>query len=212
VKRVNRIEGRALVLKVNDVDTDQIIPARFLKTTSKQGLGECLFHDWRYGPRGEPRPDSPLNDPAARLARILVAGDNFGCGSSREHAVWALLGFGFEAIISSSFGDIFRQNALRNGLLPVIVPRAFLERAVKLVTARPDGVLVVDLAGERVALPDGRSTGFSIDPFARRCLLDGVDEIGYVLQQDAAIAAFERRHPAAIDTRDDGASTLRFLV
>jgi 3-isopropylmalate/(R)-2-methylmalate dehydratase small subunit len=205
VKRVNRIEGRALLLKVDNIDTDQIIPARFLKTTSKQGLGECLFHDWRCGSQGEPRPDSPLNDPAARQARILVAGDNFGCGSSREHAVWALLGFGFEAAISTSFGDIFRQNALRNGLLPVTVPRVFLERTQELVAARPDSVLVVDLVDERVTLPDGRSAGFAIDPFARRCLLDGVDQIGFVLQQEAAIAGFERRHPAAIDTREDKA-------
>jgi len=203
VKRVNRIEGRALVLSVDNIDTDQIIPARFLKTTSKQGLGECLFHDWRYGHRGQPSPDSPLNDPAARLARILVAGDNFGCGSSREHAAWALLGFGFEAVISTSFGDIFRQNALKNGLLPVAAPRTFLEHTLELVAARPESVLVIDLVGERVTLPDGRSVGFAIDPFARRCLLDGVDEIGYVLQQEAAIAAFERRHTAAIDTRDD---------
>jgi len=204
VKRVNRIEGRALALKVDSIDTDQIFPARFLKTTSKQGLGEWLFHDWRYGPRGEPRPDSPLNDPAARLARILVAGDNFGCGSSREHAAWALVGFGFEAVLSTSFGDIFRQNALKNGLLPVAVPRTFLEHTLALVAAHPESVLVVALADERVTLPDGRSVGFAIDPFARRCLLDGVDEIGYVLRQEAAIASFERRHPAPINTRGEG--------
>ena len=203
MKRVNRIEGRAVALGVDHIDTDQIIPARFLKTTSKQGLGECLFRDWRYGPRGEPRPDCPLNDPAARESRILVAGDNFGCGSSREHAAWALLGFGFDAVISTSFGDIFRQNALNNGLLPVAVPRAFLEHTLALLAARPESVLAIDLADERVTLPDGRSAGFAIDPFARRCLLDGVDEIGYVLQQEAAIAAFERRHPPLVDTRAD---------
>jgi 3-isopropylmalate/(R)-2-methylmalate dehydratase small subunit len=201
--RVNRIEGRCLALPTDNIDTDQIIPARFLKTTSKQGLGQCLFYDWRFDLRGAAKPDCLLNDPAARDARILIAGDNFGCGSSREHAAWALLGFGIEAVISTSFGDIFRQNALKNGLLPVAVPRTFLEHALDLLAARPESVLTIDLVSERVTLSDGRSVGFAIDGFARRCLLNGVDEIGYVVQQESAIAAFEARHPAAIDTRSD---------
>ena len=182
------IESRTVVLPRANVDTDQIIPARFLKVTDKAGLGDALFSDWRYRADGSPDPDFPLNRPEARGARVLVAGDNFGCGSSREHAPWALVDYGIRAVISTRIADIFRSNALKNGLLPIVLEP---EEHAKLIAA-PGAPIRVDLEGQTVTLPDGTAARFPIDGFSRTCLLDGVDELGWLVAQDEAISAFER--------------------
>jgi 3-isopropylmalate/(R)-2-methylmalate dehydratase small subunit len=185
--------SRVVVMPVNDIDTDQIIPARFLKVTDKTGLGASLFADWRYASDGQPRPEFVLNQPSAKGAQVLFAGDNFGCGSSREHAPWALTGFGFRAVVSTSFADIFRNNALKNGLLPVeLDPRAHASLAAQL-TARPDAEVKVDLASQTFTLPDGSTARFPVDGFAKTCLLNGVDELGYIQRFADRIAAYERR-------------------
>jgi 3-isopropylmalate/(R)-2-methylmalate dehydratase small subunit len=189
-------ESRTVVLPIDNIDTDQIIPARFLKTTSKAGLGDQLFNDWRYLASGAPNPDFLLNRPEAKGAHILVAGDNFGCGSSREHAPWALTQFGFKAVISTSFADIFRGNSLKNGLLPIVVPADV--HAVLL--GSPGAMVKVDLALQMVTLADGRRVEFPIDAFSKHCLLEGVDELGYILQQDPAIAAHEASHAGSVNT------------
>ena len=181
------IESPILVLPRDNIDTDQIIPARFLKVTGKAGLGAALFADWRYAQDGTPRPDFVLNLPDAAKARILVAGDNFGCGSSREHAPWALRDFGFRVVVSTSIAEIFRNNALKNGILPVVVDGDTHARLL----AMPGAVVRVDLAARTLTLPDGTGTAFAVDPFARHCLLNGVDELGFLLGQADAIAAFE---------------------
>ncbi len=181
------IESRTVVLPRENVDTDQIIPARFLKTTDKKGLGKALFSDWRYGPDGAPKPDFVLNRPEAAGCAILVAGDNFGCGSSREHAPWALVDHGFRAVVSTRIADIFRNNALKNGLVPVVLEPA----AVASLLAAPGAKVRIDLAAQTVSLPDGATASFPIDAFAKYCLLNGVDELGFLLGQDAAIAAYE---------------------
>jgi 3-isopropylmalate/(R)-2-methylmalate dehydratase small subunit len=183
-----RFESAYVILPFDNIDTDQIIPARFLKTTSKSGLGDQLFYDWRYDSTGAPKADFVLNQPDAVRAHVLVAGDNFGCGSSREHAPWALIQFGVRAVISTSFADIFRQNALKNGLLPIAVPAAFHAALV----ASP-GTVAVDLEAQTATLADGTSAEFPIDPFAKHCLLEGVDELGYILQQIPAIEMYERQ-------------------
>ncbi len=183
--------SRVVLLPAENVDTDQIIPARFLKTTDKAGLGANLFADWRYDADGRPRPDFILNRPQSRGAALLLAGDNFGCGSSREHAPWALLGYGFRAVISTSFADIFRNNSLKNGLLPIVVDAATHARLFALAAAQPDGEYRVDLAAQTVTLPDGTAFDFQIDPFARTCLLQGVDELGYLLGHVPAIEQYE---------------------
>ena len=193
-------QGTVAVLLRDNIDTDQIIPARFLKTVSKEGLGEHLFHDWRYDGEGRPDPDFPLNQPVVRGAAILLAGDNFGCGSSREHAPWALLDFGFRAIVSTSFADIFRQNALKNGLVPMAVSPGAHARLVDLVRRQRETTLAVDLARQALILPDGSIVEFPIDGFAKHCLLHGVDELGYVLQHEADIARHEREHQACVNT------------
>jgi 3-isopropylmalate/(R)-2-methylmalate dehydratase small subunit len=181
---------------VNNIDTDQIIPARFLKTVSKVGLGDQLFYDWRYDAEGKPKPDFILNQPRAQGAEVLVAGDNFGCGSSREHAPWALTQFGFRAVISTSFADIFKQNALKNGLLPIIVsPDVHTE----LFAAPAGAVVTIDLASQTLTTPSGCAVEFPIDSFAKHCLLAGVDELGYIRQHEAAIGRYESAHPAAIN-------------
>ena len=194
------LESRVVPLANRNVDTDQIIPARFLKTTTKDGLADQLFCDWRYDAEGRPKPDFILNQPRAKGAQILLAGDNFGCGSSREHAPWALTQFGFRVVISTSIADIFRQNSLKNSLLPVIVPADVHASLFALVESDPDLKLIVDLASQKLILPDGREVQFPIDPFSRQCLLDGVDELGYILKQEAAIAAFEQARAASINT------------
>lgn len=190
MKPFTRFESRVVRLPIDNIDTDQIIPARFLKTISKEGLGDQLFNDWRYDASGAPKPDFVLNQPGAKGAEILLAGDNFGCGSSREHAPWALTQFGFRAVVSTSFADIFRQNALKNSLLPIIVPR---DVHAELFGLAPDAKLTVDLAAQTLTLPNGRAVEFPVDPFAKHCLLNGVDELGYILQQEAAIAAYEKQ-------------------
>jgi len=192
--------SRLVPLPMNNVDTDQIIPARFLKTISKLGLDKQLFNDWRYDAQGNPKPDFILNKPRVRGAQILLAGDNFGCGSSREHAPWALTQFGFRAVISTSFADIFKQNSLKNALLPIVVPADVHTALFALVDRDPDTEVTVDLASQTVALPDGRKVEFPIDPFSRHCLLEGVDELGYILKNEAAIAAYEARRVGSIDT------------
>jgi 3-isopropylmalate/(R)-2-methylmalate dehydratase small subunit len=188
---ITRFAGPAVALPIDDVDTDQIIPARFLKTTVRQGLGVHLFDGWRYGPSGEPRPGFALNQPSAAGASVLVVGRNFGCGSSREHAAWALADFGFRAVLGASFADIFRQNALKNGLLPITLPPAEHALVLACVSEQPGASVDVDLARQVVTTPGGREVVFAIDPFARECLLEGVDEIGYVLAQEAAIRRYE---------------------
>ncbi len=184
-----KFTAKTAVLAVDNIDTDQIIPARFLKTTAKSGLGDQLFYDWRYDGCGAPVPGFVLNQEAAKDAQILVAGDNFGCGSSREHAAWALLQFGFRAVVSTSFADIFRQNSLKNGLLPIVVAK---DAHAALVNS-PGAMVRVDLAAQTLTLPDGGAVEFPIDAFSKHCLLEGVDELGYILQQEAAIAAYEAR-------------------
>jgi 3-isopropylmalate/(R)-2-methylmalate dehydratase small subunit len=176
---------------MNDVDTDQIIPARFLKVTDKAGLGANLFADWRYHPDGTPNPDFVLNQPQHQGARVLLAGDNFGCGSSREHAPWALTGFGFQAVISTSFADIFRNNALKNGLLPVMVSPATHQMLFDLLEEIPQAEVSIDLATQTVTLPTGEQLTFPIDGFSKACLLQGTDELGYLLSFEDRIAAFE---------------------
>jgi len=200
VKAFQRFSSRVVALPVDNIDTDQIIPARFLKTVSKEGLGDQLFYDWRYDAEGRPRPDFVLNQPRARGAAILLAGDNFGCGSSREHAPWALTQFGFRAVISTSFADIFRQNALKNALLPIIVPPEVHQELFALLKREPEAELTVDLEAQSLVLPDGRHIEFPIDPFARQCLLEGTDELGWILRQEAVIAAYEASHPAPVNT------------
>ena len=184
------LTSRVVPLPVNDIDTDQIIPARFLKATDKNGMGDNLFADWRYHKDGSPKADFVLNQPSAKGCQILLAGDNFGCGSSREHAPWALTGFGFRAVISTSFADIFRSNALKNGLLPVIVGEATQQRLWTLIQQNPAVELSIDLADQTLSFPGGSVT-FPIDPFNKTCLLNGVDELGYILGFEKAIAAFE---------------------
>ncbi|MCL4870579.1 MAG: 3-isopropylmalate dehydratase small subunit [Anaerolineae bacterium] len=176
----------------NDVDTDQIIPAEYLKVTSKDGLVEGLFQRWRYRPDGTPDPAFPLNQPEYQGAQILLAGDNFGCGSSREHAPWALQGWGFKAIISTSFADIFRNNALKNGLLPVAVDAETHEQLLEMSTESPQLQLTIDLATQMVTLPGGRTTTFPIDHFSKTCLLEGLDQLGYLLKQAERIAEYEQ--------------------
>jgi 3-isopropylmalate/(R)-2-methylmalate dehydratase small subunit len=190
------IRSHAVAIPSNNIDTDQIIPARYLKVTDKTGLGAGLFSDWRYEADGSPRAGFVLNTPDARDAKILVAGDNFGCGSSREHAPWALTGYGFRAVVSTSFADIFRNNALKNGLLPIVVDATVHAELMALVASSPRAELVVDLAEQTLTLPNGRAVSFPIDPFSKGCLLKGTDELGYILSFEPQIAAYERAHPA----------------
>ena len=200
MKTFKTLTSRVVAMPAENIDTDQIIPARFLKTTSKVGLGDSLFADWRYNADGTPRPDFPINRPEAKGAHILLAGDNFGCGSSREHAPWALTGFGFRAVISTSFADIFRNNALKNGLLPVVVDAATHRQLVSLAEEEPDMQITIDLESQTVRLPDGRRVAFPLDGFSKVCLLEGVDQLGYLVKHEARVAAFEEAHPARIDT------------
>jgi 3-isopropylmalate/(R)-2-methylmalate dehydratase small subunit len=187
---MNHIQSRTVVLPQRNIDTDQIIPARFLKVTDKVGLGQKLFCDWRYLPDGNPNPEFILNQAAAANAHILVAGDNFGCGSSREHAPWALVDFGFQAIISTSIADIFRNNALKNGLLPIVVQP---EIHAALLEA-PGIQLEVRLDEQVLLFPSGKRVSFEIDTFSRHCLMNGVDELGFLLGCESQIAAFEAGH------------------
>lgn len=187
---VTIIRSRTAVLPVPNIDTDQIIPARFLTTTTREGLGKQLFTDWRYQGDGSPKTDFVLNRPETDGCQVLVGGRNFGCGSSREHAPWALLDYGFRAVVSTEIADIFRSNALKNGLLPVIVDDATHAWLV----AHPGAEVTIDIERRTFAFPGGRAVPFPLDAFARYCLLHGVDELGYLLAQQERIAQFERRH------------------
>ena len=184
-------ESRLVPLPMNNIDTDQIIPARFLKTTSREGLDKNLFCDWRQDP------DFILNTPRGQNAQILLAGDNFGCGSSREHAPWALTQFGFRAVISTSFADIFKQNSLKNSLVPIVVPA---DVHAKLFELPEDATVKVDLATQTLTLPDGQTVEFPVDSFSKTCLLEGIDELGWILKQEPAIAAFEATRPYSLNT------------
>ena len=191
-----KFETKTVVIPLENIDTDQIIPARFLKTLSKVGLGEKLFQDWRYETDGTPKADFILNKPEAKGCQVLVASHNFGCGSSREHAPWALTQYGFKAVVSTSFADIFKQNSLKNGLLPIIVPMD----VHKTLLEHPGMGVTVDLASQSITLADGKSATFPIDPFSKQCLLDGVDELGYIQKQEEAIQAHEKSRKAWVNT------------
>lgn len=188
MRSITRITSRTVVMPSTNIDTDQIIPARFLTTTTREGLGAALFADWRYDASGRPKPDFILNTPGAQGCRVLVAGRNIGCGSSREHAPWALLDYGFQAVISTEIADIFRNNSLKNGLLPVIVDEATHAWLV----ANPGAEVGVDLERRMLDLPDGRSVEFPLEPFARYCLMNGVDELGFLLSKLPDIERYER--------------------
>jgi len=187
---VTRIRSRTVVMPATNIDTDQIIPARFLTTTTRSGLGAALFADLRYDTSGQPRPEFVLNQPAAHGCEILVAGRNIGCGSSREHAPWALLDYGIKAVVSTEIADIFRSNSLKNGLVPVIVD----EPTHRSLLTQPGAELEIDLARRSLTLPDGSCVTFPIDAFARYCLLNGIDELGFLLSQSDQIAAYEQAH------------------
>jgi 3-isopropylmalate/(R)-2-methylmalate dehydratase small subunit len=193
--------SRVIPLPAENVDTDQIIPARFLKTTEKQGLADALFCDWRYEADGHtPKPEFVINKPDMQGRQILLAGDNFGCGSSREHAPWALTSWGIRAIFSTSFADIFRNNALKNGLLPIVVDADTHALLFDLVNGEPEAEYTVDLEQQVVHLPNDEDIPFTVDPFARQMLLSGTDEIGWVLSHGAAIEAWEAANPARVNT------------
>jgi len=188
------LTSQVIPLLRNDIDTDQIIPARYLKVTDKAGLADGLFYSWRYRENGTPDPDFPINRPEYQNARILLAGDNFGCGSSREHAPWALTGWGVRAVISTCFADIFHNNALKNSLLPVQVEPETHQKLVALVERDPEAQVTIDLESQSLRLPDGSRATFPIDPFSKTCLLEGVDQLGYLLKHEAQIQAFEQVH------------------
>ncbi len=187
---IRTIASRTLVLPYTNIDTDQIIPARFLTTTTKEGLGKLAFADWRYDASGAPKPDFILNRPEAAGCSILVGGRNFGCGSSREHAPWALLDYGFRAVISTEIADIFRNNSLKNGLLPIVVD----ETTHQWLLDHPGADVQIDLESNSVSLPNGTQVKFSIEGFARYCLLNGTDELGFLLQKADAITQYEQAH------------------
>jgi 3-isopropylmalate/(R)-2-methylmalate dehydratase small subunit len=189
--RITRITSRTIAMPQTDIDTDQIMPARFLTTTNKEGLGDAAFADWRYDKSGAPVPDFPLNAPDAKECQVLVAGNNFGCGSSREHAPWGLVDFGFRAVISTRIADIFRNNALKNGLVPVIVPADVHAELL----ANPGTEVTVDVEARTLTLPDGHTVEFPLDGFSRHCLLEGIDQLGFLLSQAEAIAVFEQNRP-----------------
>ncbi|MCY3834686.1 MAG: 3-isopropylmalate dehydratase small subunit [Chloroflexi bacterium] len=201
MEKLSQIQGSIVSIPMNDIDTDQIIPARFLKVTDKEGLGKAAFCDWRYLEDGEtPNPEFILNKPAYAGATVLVAGDNFGCGSSREHAPWALMGAGFKAVISTDFADIFRNNALKNGLLPVIVDRDTQQQLFSLADEDPNTTVSVDVEAQTLTLPDGREVGFPLDGFSKYCLLNGVDQLGYLLALDAEVTRFEANNRQRVVT------------
>jgi len=197
---IKTFTSQIVALPINDIDTDQIIPANYLKVTDKSGLGEGLFYSWRYNADGSPKEDFVLNRPEARGAQVLIAGNNFGCGSSREHAPWALQGYGFKAVISTYFADIFKGNSLKNGLLPIQVDNDTYYQLVSMCEEDPTTTVTVDLANQRLILPGGQSVGFPIEPFAKHCLLNGVDQMGFLIGEDDVIAAYESGHPARVQT------------
>jgi len=200
MQKFDKLTSKMVAIPTENIDTDQIIPARFLKTISKVGLGMSCFADWRYNEDGSPRLDFVLNQPDAEGGQILLAGDNFGCGSSREHAPWALMDFGFQAIISTSFADIFSNNALKNGLLPVVVDADTHGQLLSLVEEEPDTAVTINLKLQTVTLPDGRAVTFPIDSFSKTCLLEGIDQLGYLLKQEDKVLAYEEAHTARVNT------------
>lgn len=194
------LQSRLLPMPIDNIDTDQIIPARFLKTTTKDGLDKQLFCDWRYDAQGNPKPDFILNTPRAQGVAVLLAGDNFGCGSSREHAPWALTQFGFRAVISTSFADIFKSNSLKNGLLPIVVDKETHSRLFAAAAADETASVKIDLVSQTLTLPDGGAVKFPVDPFSRHCLIEGIDELGYLQQHEAQIAAYEKARTSTLNT------------
>jgi 3-isopropylmalate/(R)-2-methylmalate dehydratase small subunit len=195
MKPITRLHSRTAVLADENIDTDRIIPARFLTTTTREGLGKLCFHDWRYQADGSDNPAKenpafPLNRPEARGCSILVAGRNFGCGSSREHAPWALLDYGIRAVLCSEIADIFRGNALKNGLLAIVID----ELEHRWLLKHPGVELAIDVREQYIALPDGGRIPFRLEPFARHCLLNGVDQLGYLLQHSDGITSYEQQH------------------
>ena len=197
---IKKFSGRTVALPINDIDTDQIIPARYLKVTDKSGLGAACFEDWRYNSDGSPKPEFPLNKPEYKGAKVLIGGHNFGCGSSREHAPWALIGAGFQAIVSTYFADIFKGNALKNGLLPVIVDEETHRQLISLSQEDSSTEVTVDLETQTLTLPDGRQVTFPVDSFSRYCLLNGVDQLGFLVGLDDEINNYEGSHPARVQT------------
>ena len=202
MKPFTNFESRVVPMPVNNIDTDQIIPARFLKTTSKQGLDRQLFNDWRYDAQGNPKPDFILNQSRGKNAQVLLAGDNFGCGSSREHAPWALTQFGFRAVISTSFADIFKQNSLKNSLLPIVVPADVHAELFAALETNPDATVKIDLPAQTLTTPAGRKVEFPVDGFSKHCLVEGVDELGFILSREAEIAAFEAQRVGSVNTAE----------
>jgi len=192
-----KITSHAVLIPAENIDTDQIIPARFLKVIDKDGLGKSLFCDWRYNADGTDKADFPLNFPASQGAQILLAGDNFGCGSSREHAPWALVGWGIRVVISTSFADIFKGNSLKNGLLPVVVSAEVYQKLLAAQKADPKAQITVDLKEKVLTLPDGSTATFPVDSFAQHCLLNGIDQLGYILGFEDKIKAYESGHSYA---------------
>lgn len=197
---IKTFAGKAVALPINDTDTDQIIPARFLKTTDKNGLGKALFTDWRYESDGSPKPDFVLNQPEHQDSTVLIGGHNFGCGSSREHAPWALMGYGFQAVISTDFADIFRSNSLKNGLLPIIVDEQTHQQLISLAEEDPNTQVQIDLESQTLTLPDGRHVEFPIDGFSKHCLLNGVDQLGYLQGLEDDVVKYENDHPARVNS------------
>jgi 3-isopropylmalate/(R)-2-methylmalate dehydratase small subunit len=191
--QIKSFTSSCVYLPINDIDTDQIIPARYLKTIDKAGLGSNLFSDWRYLPDGSTNMEFVLNQKASHGAKVLFAGRNFGCGSSREHAPWALTGYGFQAVIAPSFGDIFRNNALKNGLLPIQLDHKAYEKLSEMLAEIPNSQITIDLETQTVTLPDGQKAFFSIDAFSKTCLLKGTDDLGYLLSFKDRISEFERQ-------------------
>lgn len=200
IEPIRKFSGRMVALAINDIDTDQIIPARYLKVTDKNGLGEACFADWRYESGGTPKADFPLNQEQYQGASVLIGGHNFGCGSSREHAPWALMGAGFKAVVSTYFADIFRNNALKNGLLPVVVDDETHQQLLSLAQEDPTVTVTVDLETQSLTLPDGRTVEFPIDGFSKYCLLNGVDQLGFLLSRDEAINNYEASNPDRVNT------------
>ncbi len=193
--------SKIVSIPTENIDTDQIIPAQFLKVTDKNGLGQNVFFNRRYLPDGSPNPDFVLNQSQSAGAQILVAGDNFGCGSSREHAPWALMAFGFRALISTSFADIFRNNSLKNGLLPIIVDADTHRQLQSLAEEDPQTRITIDLPHQTLTLPDGRTVNFPIDAFSKHCLVNGIDQLGYLREHLSAIEKYEQSHPQRVKTR-----------
>ncbi|MCB9078253.1 MAG: 3-isopropylmalate dehydratase small subunit [Anaerolineaceae bacterium] len=200
MEQFTKLTAKMVSIPTENVDTDQIIPARFLKVTDKNGLGDNLFFDWRYNADGSPKEDFILNTEQGHQAKILVAGDNFGCGSSREHAPWAIMGYGFQAVVSTSFADIFRNNSLKLGLLPVIVDKETHHQLMSLIEEEPETEIFIDLANQTLQLPDGRKVKFPIDNFSKNCILNGVDQLGYLQQHTSAVESYESVHPDRVNT------------